>query len=733
MLRPLFITAFRIAAFSTLNAFGLLAGIHGWAADAPSLTAAPGPGHNIDIKPARKNQRIPTALVDGRRAWTFPAAAQEERAFFEIKDDDFKDGGHPSVVFTVDYYDQGAGGVNLVYDSLVADPTTGAAKLAGTITLTNTKTWKQAVIPVTDARFDDRCGSADFRISIGKNTGFILGGITITLGTAQPAVAWVQTPRGKLLPGTFDNSRIFPGTTHKFMIYIPKEYIPGTPACMYVSQDGFRPRFPGVLNRLIFTKQIPITVAIFIWPGSMEAPSPEQERRSNRCYEYDSLGGDYGRFILEEVVPYVEKTYNITFSKNPDDHAIGGASSGGICAFNTAWEYPDGFRRVYAASASLAAFRGGDILPLYVREFEPRPMRLYMYVGTDDMVNAGGSWNQNNHEMDRALKFAGYDYYFQELQGKHCVNYEDGFEDGMKWLWRDWPAPIKASIGSSRLQDTLLPDEPWTEAGAGYNNARGLAVDPKGEVFFLDTGANRIYKIGLDGKTEPFQNDAQHASALTFGADGMLYGVSETTGNVLAFDSAGNARVIANGIHGHDLIALHSGGLYVTEPGPAGAEKSKVWFISPAGDKKVVDTGLKGATGIAVSSDGWLLSVADGRSHWIYSYQINSDGTLSDKQHFYWLHKPDDADDSGVDGLCVERASSLVFAATRMGIQIMGTQGHAQGVISAPAQPLSTICLGGPDFNILYATCGDKVYKRKVKVKGFHAFDQPTKPLPIKL
>jgi sugar lactone lactonase YvrE len=159
---------------------------------------------------------------------------------------------------------------------------------------------------------------------------------------------------------------------------------------------------------------------------------------------------------------------------------------------------------------------------------------------------------------------------------------------------------------------------------------------------------------------------------------------------------------------------------------------SKVWYVSPTGEKKVVDTGLQGATGITTSVDGWLLFVADGRSHWVYSYQINADGTLSNKQRFYWLHVADDADQSGAEGLCVDREGRL-FTATPMGIQISGLQGHLQGIIAAPSAKISAICFGGPNFDVLYAACGDKVFQRKLKVKGANIFQDPIKPPPTKL
>ena len=131
--------------------------------------------------------------------------------------------------------------------------------------------------------------------------------------------------------------------------------------------------------------------------------------------------------------------------------------------------------------------------------------------------------------------------------------------------------------------------------------------------------------------------------------------------------------------------------------------------------------------GIALSPDQSFLYVADISSHWVYSYQIQADGSLAHKQRYYHLHAPDTADNAGADGICVDRDGRL-YAATRMGIQVCDQAGRVNCIIPTPNGKISNLCFGGKDFDTLYATCGDKVFKRKMKIKGVNAYQEPIKP-----
>ena len=130
---------------------------------------------------------------------------------------------------------------------------------------------------------------------------------------------------------------------------------------------------------------------------------------------------------------------------------------------------------------------------------------------------------------------------------------------------------------------------------------------------------------------------------------------------------------------------------------------------------------------MTASPDQTLLYVDDARSHWVYSYQIQADGKLAAKQRYYWLHEPDTADDSGADGMRVDRDGRL-YVATRLGLQIADQAGRVNCIVPTPNGRVSNLAFGGPEFDTIYATCGDKVYKRKVKAKGANAFADPIKP-----
>ena len=202
---------------------------------------------------------------------------------------------------------------------------------------------------------------------------------------------------------------------------------------------------------------------------------------------------------------------------------------------------------------------------------------------------------------------------------------------------------------------------------------------------------------------------------------------------VIAYEPDGTAKVTAEGFVGNDIVVAHNGNVYVTNP-PADSVNapSNVWLIRPNGEKTVVDTGLKYANGITLSPDQTLLYVSDYRSHWVYSYLIQPDGTLLYKQRFCWLHVPDTSDQSNADGMRVDREGRL-YVATAMGIQVCDQAGRVQCIIPTPNRRLSNFTFGGEHFDTLFATCGDKVYKRKLKVIGANAWAAPNKPAPPRL
>jgi gluconolactonase len=555
---------------------------------------------------------------------------------------------------------------------------------------------------------------------------------------ADDATSTSDVPKGEVKQYTLGPSKIFPGTVRDYWIYVPKQYDPAKPACVYINQDGLGYNAPAVFDQLIHKKEMPIVIGVFVKFGVVKAPSKQALDRFNRSYEYDGLGPDYARFLLEELLPEVEKKTTsdgrpIRLSHDGNDRCIAGSSSGAVCAFTAAWERPDAFRRVFSAIGTFVGLRGANIYPILIRKVEPKPLRVFLQDGSHDGNAFGGDWWMANQEMERALTFAGYEVNHAWGEGGHDNKHATQvFPDAMRWLWKDWPAPIKAGGGSPQLREVVLPGEDWKLVGEGYRFADGPAVNAKGEVFFSDVPTAKSYKIGLDGKVDLFQADNKKAGGQAFGPDGKLYTVTVAENKILAYDTAGKPSVLADGFRGNDLVVDHAGNVFVTNPGPTGTSQSKIWHISPKGEKKVVDSGLKYSNGITLSPDQSLLYVADMRTRWVYSYQIQPDGSLADKQRYFHLHERDTEDESGSDGMCVDRDGRL-WVATHMGLQVCDQAGRVLCILPTPNGRVAHVCLGGAEFDTLFALCGDRVYKRKVKVHGVLPFQAPFKPAAPRL
>ena len=547
-----------------------------------------------------------------------------------------------------------------------------------------------------------------------------------------------DVPKGDLLKFTFDKSKIFPGTTREVTVYIPKQYDGKTPACVHVNQDGVQFNAPAVFDKLIANKEMPIVIGVFVTPGVVKPTDDKALPRFNRSYEYDGLGDAYARFLLDELLPEVEKKTTtdgraIKLSNVGNDRAIAGSSSGAVCAFTAAWERPDAFRRVFSAIGTYVGLRGGNVYPTLIRKYEPKPLRIFLEDGSGDLNIYGGDWWMANQEMQRSLKFAGYEVDHRWGDGGHNGKHAtELFPEAVKWLWKDWPSAIPAGGGSPQLKEILQPGETWKFVGEGYKFTEGPAVNAKGEVFFNDVPNSKTYKIGPDNKITEFIADSKKGDGQSFGPDGRLYAVAGGEEKIIAYDAEGKGTVIADGFRGNDLVVRNDGSIFVTNPGWDGKSPSQIWYISPKGEKKVVDTGLKFSNGLCLSPDQSLLYVADSRTHWVYSYVVGADGSLSNKQKYYHLHTPDTADDAGADGMRVDRDGRL-WVATKLGLQVCDQAGRVNCIVPTPNGKISNLTFGGPDGDIIYATCGDKIYMRKVKARGVNNYQSPVKPTAPRL
>ncbi len=532
-------------------------------------------------------------------------------------------------------------------------------------------------------------------------------------------------PKGELVKGVFDQSKIFPGTTRNYTLYLPSQLDRAKPAPLMVLQDGGGYKAEVVFDNLIHKKEMPALVGVFVTPGVAKAVLPGALDRFNRSYEYDGLGDNYARFLIDELFPFLEQKHGVKFSMNPDDCAIGGASSGAVCAFTAAWERPDRFHRVFSSIGTYVGLRGADVYPTLIRKTEPKPIRIFLQDGSNDLNIYGGDWWMVNQTMQRAFEFSGYDVKHAWGDGGHDGKQATAvFPDAMRWLWRDYPAPVVANAkGESKQPVVKILAGGWQLVSEGHKFTEGPAVNAKGEVFFTDIPNSRIHRIALDGKVSVFAEETGGANGLMFGPDGKLYACANGRKQIVAYDENGKAAVIAQDIESNDLCVRHNGDLYVSDP-----SHKQVWLVKPGGEKRVVDAGLTFPNGVRLSPDQSLLYVADMKGQFVWSYQVQPDGALANKQKYFHIHQPDAAEQSSADGMCLD-TNGLLYVATALGVQYCDQAGRVNGIIAKPQEKwLANLVFGGADFSELYACSSDKVFKRKTTARGANSFQPPITP-----
>jgi enterochelin esterase-like enzyme len=273
---------------------------------------------------------------------------------------------------------------------------------------------------------------------------------------APDAIPQEGVPRGEIRGPFTLPSIAYPGTQHTYWIYVPAQYDPADPASLMIYNDGqafMAPegdvRAPVVMDNLIFRREIPVMIAVFINPGRRpDQPEPTLsnwgDRDTNRPTEYNTLDDKYARVIVDELLPALYKGFNI--SKDPERHGIGGSSSGAIAAFTVAWERPDQFRKVLSNVGSFTNIRGGDAYPDIIRASAKRPIRVFLVDGRNDNrgLGADGSydprrdWFYQNVRIEQALTAKGYDVnYTWGIQPHGQKMLETVFPEMMRWLWRD--------------------------------------------------------------------------------------------------------------------------------------------------------------------------------------------------------------------------------------------------------------------------------------------------------
>jgi len=299
--------------------------------------------------------------------------------------------------------------------------------------------------------------------------------LTITTGLAQDNYAlginsksYDGIPKGTVTKYSWENSEVYPNTIRDYYLYVPAQYNETEAAALMIFQDGHAYvdveghfRVPVVFDNLISQAKMPVTIGLFINPGhDKNAGLPANPfRASNRSNEYDEVSGTYGKFLSEELIPELKKSYNI--SDDPKMRAICGLSSGGICAFTAAWFYPQKFNKVLSHIGSFTDIRGGHDYPSMIRKNDRKDIKVLLQDGSNDLDNQYGNWWLANLQMKSALEFKEYEYEFVGGTGEH-----NGAHGGsvlpasLAWLWNDVvPEYIPENVYGFSKNATLVSGE----------------------------------------------------------------------------------------------------------------------------------------------------------------------------------------------------------------------------------------------------------------------------------
>ena len=560
----------------------------------------------------------------------------------------------------------------------------------------------------------------------------------------QPGVPKGTVSKYKLEPGKF-----YPGTPHNYAIYVPAQYDAAKPSAFMIFLDGSgslnnNVRVPVVFDNLIAKHDLPPLIGIFVDPGVLPAVTAQAQNRFERVFEYDSLSDRYSRFLIEELIPEVAKKYNL--SKDPNDRALSGVSTGAVGAFMAAWNRPDQFHRVLSFIGTFVAMKGADAMPALIRRTEPKPIRVFLQAGKNDHIVPGqpygtfygGSWPMNNRVMLEALESTGYDA--KLVLGDEGHNMKHGaaiMPEALRWLWRGYPNPIVAKEPAAISQpgwdprgkvfSTISLDKPWQQVGETYTSVTSPAADESGNVYFADPAANRIYKSDAGGKVTLFRNNSSGVKALAIGPGGRLYAFQSASKRIVSYGAGGDEKVVALNVEVSGIAINAKGAIYFAD-----AVHKTIGYIDARGQVRIVYSGGEIAvpSAVALSPDQAMLVVTDAQSRFSWSFQIAADGSLLNGEPFYRLEMPEAGWISGVYGVTLDSIGQVYFA-TAVGLQVCEANGRVAQILNPPEHgAIGSITFGGKDRNWLYVAEGGKLFRRPVKVNGVSSDAPATLPKP---
>ena len=541
-----------------------------------------------------------------------------------------------------------------------------------------------------------------------KNLVLLLG-IALSIGNAIAQQAYnVRAPfdpatvkmeeslRGEVLKLTLNDSHIYPGTEREILVYVPQQYTGDVPACLLVCMDGILYDATTVMDNLIASGEMPVTIGVFVNPGVVYDEEGEVVRY-NRCKEFDSTDDLFVQFLEQEVLAKVEGMQTLSgktimLSNDANDRAITGASSGGIAAFTAAWNRPDLFSRVYTTVGTFVAMRGGHEYPAIVRKTEPKPLRIYMQDGWFDVWNPiFGEWFEYNLLMESAFNFAGYEVFHHWNRGNHSIKYGTlAFPDAMRWLWKGYPARVqKGWSNNGMLKDILIEGEDWQELvlPVELDSKDIFATADSSVVFALHS---HIYKVSADGKCEQV---------------GQLKSGERLMGDKLTARGSTlykNGVKVADGLSGLQAVQELEDDKFLALCNDRAKCQDNVWSVS-AGERSVV-----------IAPDYRFCVTAEQNTHHLISTIISQQGEMKYSEPFYYLHDLSNGVSQPTGNMAFDTNGNL-YVATPMGVQVADHNGRVRAILSLPAGSVHSLAFSG---RYLYVQCGDRLFVRKMKAEG---------------
>lgn len=529
----------------------------------------------------------------------------------------------------------------------------------------------------------------------------------------------LENQKGEVMTCEFISSVFYPQTKRTYWIYVPKTYTPEQPACLYVGMDGISFDAPTVFDNLIATGEMPVTIGVFVAPGIVYDKQGEPIR-FNRSNEFDRMDDTFVRFLLEELLPDVEsqKTPDgrtILLSKRSEDRAIGGSSSGAICAFTAAWNRPDAFSRVFSAIGTYVSMRGGNEYPALIRKTEPKQIRIFLEDGNKDAWNPlFGSWFDANLDMQSALSFAGYEVAHSWGTGGHDGEHANAiFPDVLRWLWKGWPNSVGCSMSKNNMLEHILdPDSKWKVLKLPFVPYGRICSNKYGEVFITDNQRN-LYRIKTDFNVEK-RVTLQFGENLC-GCNADIFYTMD--GKSIIEYRLENRKIILRNMRGiENLLVVSDNCMYVAEMDSLN-KKRNIWLIDNKGTRKLIDSRSYGGSELIISPDHKMIITSEESSNWLLNYVVDSDRTISLGQQWYWLHDSKNYNWQKKGNMTFDIEGNL-YVATSMGIQVCDHNGRVRAILSLPSGDVSSICFAGENRDKLFIVSGDKIYYRKLKIKG---------------